>query len=236
MDKRQLTDQQFSELVDFLYRWGLKSQELLSEMADHYSEKALDRMDMGYSWERVLKSFKTRETYLHLRKMQSNHEKLYNKQWWKYALKELWSVVSSPRSMFLVIATVVLLYFAFSNRFTGPLMPDVIALKALAMLGVAVYFGKFHKYTRHSMLLKSDRYFYLGLINFTFLHFFVTQYVIGSKGSRWEGVMQDSTAAWIWASLIGVSVVLDIVIIRFIWKAIRSSRTVYSEVFERLND
>jgi hypothetical protein len=233
MDNIRLNDEQYSTLVDFLFRWGLKSPELISEMADHYSEKAVERMSEGHSWPLVLKSFKTKETYMHLRKLQSAHERLYWKRWWVYVLDEIKLMLTTPLHLLFLGGLIPLLYLSITNDFTAAFMPEVIAAKAIIITGLAVYFAKFHKTTKRSSLLNSGRYFYLVLINFVYLHLFISHFI--TNGYTWEGMIHSDSHAWIWAILVVVSVVLDIVTIRFVKRAQNETSQIHPAVLERVN-
>lgn len=236
MDNRKLDDEQYATLIDFLYRWGLKSPELLSEMADHYSEKALDRMDRGHSWEQVLKSFKTKETYLHLRKVQSGHEKLYGKRWWSLVLTEMKSVMLSLKHMLLVLIIVSVVYGMISNSVLTPFIQIVIVLKALMILIYYRYYSKYHKTMKHAAILQNDRYWTLACVNFGILHVFISHSIIRSgEAPVWESVLINQGSAWIWAVVVGLSLFLDVVLLRLIQQARKETQRIHPAVFQRLN-
>jgi len=127
---KELTTQEHLKLIDFLKRWGIDSPELVFELTDHYTEKALERMTQGESFEAVLDSWKTKRHFYELRKIQSEFFKAIQKKWWKahvYGLKNIFL----SRQVFLFMGVMALMglsyYFGQGGLFSFMLLVIAVA-------------------------------------------------------------------------------------------------------------
>lgn len=139
MADRDLTDVQVSLVIDFLKRWGIDSPELVFELTDHYCEKAKDLMQHGWSFEKVLDSWKTKKHFRELKTLQSDFEQISKKKWWKahlMAVKKLFLT----RQFFAFFGVIVLMLLSYS--FGGRAVFSIAAL----LCAVIVFCGSAYVY------------------------------------------------------------------------------------------
>jgi len=168
MAERDLTDVQVSLVIDFLKRWGIDSPELVFELTDHYCEKAKEMMEQGWSFEKALDSWKTKEHFLSLKRIQSEFEKSFKKQWTRSQIKALKTVFTSVQLIWLSVCFGVILsatYFGFG----------IVILGFCASLSAVYYFGFGYFY----WIKKYQRIFELrdnlvgGLIYYWSIYYFI---------------------------------------------------------------
>ncbi len=147
MDKKGLSSEQEWELVDFLKRWGIDSPELLAEMADHYTEKALEEMAAGKTWERVIDSWKTKKTFSYLRTIESKFKPARKKQWRRLCLKSIKEVLLGKPVLIVVAAFLLCFILLQIDRFPTFIFA-LFLFKSLLSLGIYFwlhYFGRDYK-------------------------------------------------------------------------------------------
>jgi hypothetical protein len=98
-----LTSNQEAALIDFLKRWGIDSPELLAEMTDHYAVRAEEMMREGKTFDRTLDSWKTKSTFLQLRKIQSEYERTFRKRWFRSHIQALKQVFLTKQVLLLIL-------------------------------------------------------------------------------------------------------------------------------------
>ena len=144
MVERELTDAQVSLVIDFLKRWGIDSPELVFELTDHYCEKAKEMIEQGWSFERVLDSWKTKKHMKELRQIQSDFEVILKKKWWKAHLQALRKLFLS-KQLFAFGGVLVLMFLSF--RFSAGFAFSIVALVcALVTWFVAFYLQWFNRF------------------------------------------------------------------------------------------
>ena len=146
MAERDLTDAQVSLVIDFLKRWGIDSPELVFELTDHYCEMAKDKIEKGWSFEEVLDSWKSKKHFLSLKRIQSEFEKSFKKQWTRSQIKALKTIFTSTQLLW-IIACFGLILLATYYGFGIVVLGICAALSAFYYLGFA-YLYWIKKYQR----------------------------------------------------------------------------------------
>jgi len=137
MAERDLTDAQMSLVIDFLKRWGIDSPELVFELTDHYCEKAKDKMEQGWSFEKALDSWKTKKQMKELRQIQSDFEVIVKKNWWKAHLQAVKKLLLS-RQLFLFLAVLSLMFLCYWFEL-GSVFSIVMIVITVLVTSAAVY-------------------------------------------------------------------------------------------------
>ncbi len=158
MDKPGISEQQYTELVDTLHRWGLDSPELIAEMADHYAEKSRELMAQGYSWAQALNSIKTKKTYRALRRMQAAYAAYAKKSAGRMLLHEMRAALH-PRYLVPVLGLGVLSFWMMQSAITVPIFQWMLLSKNLVVLGATLYYLDFDRRTQR---LFNDGNLYFG--------------------------------------------------------------------------
>ncbi len=170
----RLTNEQEYELVDFLKRWGIDHPELLAEMTDHYTEMALESMASGISWDRVLDSWKTKETFRGLRKIQKAYENQHPRIWCKIQWETGKEVLFDNRTL-LLLAGMPVLFWLDSKFDLQALWCILVLMKFAAAYGLVIYF-KLNKRYRSIFTFKDFGVFsafYGAMVFVCFEHLFL---------------------------------------------------------------
>lgn len=146
MAEVSLSKDQENQVIDFLKRWGIDSPELLLELTDHYREKASDRMAEGWSFERVMDSWKTKSHFLTLKNIQREFEQSFKKRWSKSQLAALKTVFSTSQLIW-VMTLIGVIALATYQGFGIVVLGLCAAISALYYL-VFAYFYWIRKYQR----------------------------------------------------------------------------------------
>jgi len=144
MAERDLTDAQVSLVIDFLKRWGIDSPELVFELTDHYCEKAKDKMEQGWSFEKALDSWKTKMHFRELRKIQSDFEVIVKKKWWKAHLEAIKKLFLS-KQLFLFLGALALMFLSYRFEL-GSIFSILAIISALLVFCVLVYLYHFKRF------------------------------------------------------------------------------------------
>jgi len=230
MEQRELTDDQYKALVDYLHRWGLDSPELISEMADHFAEKALELMDRGHKWEQVLNSFKTKATYSRLRRLEAEYKQVWGKTWIRKVFGEIRnSAELSVLAPILIFGAV--MYYALQIPWLLPHIEMAVSIKALAAFGVMTYFTNFNRRTK--VMLRTRNFFPLLIIEFVFFQSFIIKTATPEESLGNEPL----TDGLIWALtiMVTVSVFLNVVTYRLMRSTHREAANMHAEIFQQLN-
>ena len=230
MEPRELTDEQYKALVDYLHRWGLDSPELISEMADHFSEKALELMDKGHKWEQVLNSFKTKATYSRLRRLEAEYERVWGKTWIRKVFGEI-RRSAEPAVLVPIALFAAAVYYALQFSQLLPYIETVVSIKAIVAYGVMTYFTKFYRPTK--VMLKTRNFFPLLIIEFVFFQSYIMKFATPVEPLGAEQL----TAGLIWAltTLIAISLFLNVVTYRLMRSTLREAANMHAEIFQKLN-
>jgi hypothetical protein len=140
----ELTDVQVSLVIDFLKRWGIDSPELVFELTDHYCEVAKERMEQGWSFERVLDSWKTKKHMKELRHIQSDFEDTVKKKWWKAHLQAIRKLFLS-KQLFVFSGVLVLMFLSYRFEL-GSVFSILAIVTALLAWCAAVYLYWFKRF------------------------------------------------------------------------------------------
>jgi hypothetical protein len=144
MPRRELAEQQHLKVIDFLKRWGIDSPELVFELTDHYSEMALERMENGESFEKVLDSWKTKKHFRALRKIQSEFEKATKRKWWKGHISALKTVFIS-RQCYALMGIIILMTLCYTNDL-GDVFSSIAVVIAILSSLISAYFFHSKRY------------------------------------------------------------------------------------------
>lgn len=169
MADRDLTDAQVSLVIDFLKRWGIDSPELVFELTDHYCEKAKEKMADGWSFEKVLDSWKTKKHFLSLKRIQSEFEKSFKKQWTRSQIKALKTVFTSTQLLWLLFCIGVILFANYSGF-------GLFVLGVCAVLSAVYYitFGYFYWIKKYQRIFEIRDNLVGGLIYYWSIYYFLT--------------------------------------------------------------
>jgi hypothetical protein len=165
----QLSNVEYRQLAQFLKRWGIDHPELLAEMTDHYSEKALAEMSKGKSFNLVLDNWKTKETFRMLRKIQREYEDIYPERWKKTQWRVAKSIIFSQKILWFIG-----LLLVFVGIYTIPLtrlaFEYLFALKVATSFGIMLYFFIRKRYRRIISFRNFGFYyiFYVTLLQLAF--------------------------------------------------------------------
>ncbi len=160
---KELTPYEYRKLAQFLKRWGIDHPELLAEMTDHYGEKALDEIEKGSTLDSVLESWKTKSTFLTLRKIQREYEDLYPKRW----NKTQWAVAKSiifSRNLLWLMALLIVLCGLYLYPITRRVFEYIMALKLAANFGIVLYFLIRKRY-RNIISFRNFSFYYIFYAN-----------------------------------------------------------------------
>lgn len=144
MAERDLTGAQVSLVIDFLKRWGIDSPELVFELTDHYCEKAKEKMEQGWSFEKALDSWKTKRHFRELKKIQSEFEDIVKKKWWKAHLTAVKKLFLS-KQVFLYTAVLSIMYLCYQFDL-GSVFSMVALIVAVFSWFLMVYLYWFKRY------------------------------------------------------------------------------------------
>jgi hypothetical protein len=144
MTQRVLTDVQVSKVIDFLKRWGIDSPELVFELTDHYCEKAKDQMKQGWSFEKVLDSWKTKKHFRELKSIQTEFESIVNKKWWRAHLSAVKKLFLS-KQVFLYTAVLSIMYLCYQFDL-GAVFSTLALIAAVFAWFAMVYLYWFRRY------------------------------------------------------------------------------------------
>jgi hypothetical protein len=195
---RDLTPAQRYELIDFLKRWGIDHPELLAEMTDHYTEKALESMATGNTFDGALDSWKTKETFRTLRKIQHDHENVFPAK----VRRQQWAVVKSTffntRGSILMLLLFVVLMGVASLPMGLIILHKALIIYACFSLGAMLYVS-----------LNKRKRKILSFRNFAFYYgynTFLWQVAFGEylDSTAWEWSIQPATVLDISALWIGI--------------------------------
>jgi len=144
MPNRELTPEQTSTLIDFLKRWGIDDPMLLAEMTDHYTEKALEEMETGKTWEFVLDSWKTKKTFQSLKTIEAQFKEHSKKEW----KKRRWSIFKSllaPNFIAFIAFGLIVTFYLIQIKYVSVIILGLVILKAILLfkwdMPVAADFG-----------------------------------------------------------------------------------------------
>jgi hypothetical protein len=124
-------------VIDFLKRWGIDSPELVFELTDHYCEKAKERMEQGWSFQKALDSWKTKKHMKELRQIQTDYEVIVKKKWWKAHLQAIKKLFLS-RQLFLFLGVLALMFLSYWFEL-GYVFSFVMIVITLLVTFAAVY-------------------------------------------------------------------------------------------------
>lgn len=200
---RDLTPTQRYELIDFLKRWGIDHPELLAEMTDHYTEKALEAMASGNTFEGTLDSWKTKETFRSLRKIQHDYENVFPAK----VRRQQWAVVKAillnARNIGLLAILLMALFALRELPFGSMVLTGMFLLLCAFFIGVLLYAFLFHR-VRQIISFRNFGFYYI--INVLFVQIASNQI--------------DEAAFWNWNELpvnnIGVIVVWAMIVLNVI--------------------
>lgn len=231
MEQRELTDEQYKALVDYLHRWGLDSPELISEMADHFAEKALELMDRGHKWEQVLNSFKTKATYSRLRRLEAEYKRVWGKTWIRKVFGEMRR--SAELSVLVPIALfAAVVYYALQVSRLLPYFENAIAIKAIAVIGVMTYFTNFNRRTK--VMLKTRNFFPLLVLEIVIAQSIITQRISPPPDAVGAEPLSDGLV-WMLTGFVAVSLYLNVVTYRLMRSTHREAKDIHTEIFQKLN-
>lgn len=180
MEQHSLSEQQYEQLVDLLHRCGLVSPKLITEMADHFSEKGLELMAHGYTWERVLSSFKTKKIFLELRRTQAAYTANVEKTVWEVSFRQMVAALH-PKYLLLYLISGMLSHYLIATEVTVTAFQYLLGVKNALVVVLTFYVIYFHKDFR---LLVRDKYLlfsglfiidYLIFLNYTGAVFSVSE-------------------------------------------------------------
>jgi hypothetical protein len=195
---RDLTPTQRYELIDFLKRWGIDHPELLAEMTDHYTEKALESMASGNTWEATLDYWKTKETFRTLRKIQHDYENVFpakiRKQQWTVAKSTLFSV----KGCWLMLLLLLVFVGVASMPMGLIILHKSFVLYACFSWGAMIYVY-LNKRKRKILSFRNFGFYYMYNI-------FLWQVAFGEylDTTVWEWAIQPATILDIFALWIGI--------------------------------
>jgi hypothetical protein len=135
----ELSKEQESLIIDFLKRWGIDSPELVFELTDHYCEKAKDQIKQGWSFEKVLDSWKTKNQFHVLKKIQANFETTIKEQWKKNQIEAFKTIFKSTQLLWLLGSFLLIVLATFAG--VGLIVFVVCAaISALYFIGFAYFY------------------------------------------------------------------------------------------------
>lgn len=212
----ELTDVQTNELIDFLKRWGLDDPMLIAEMTDHYAEKALEEMQSGKTWETVLRSWKTKKTFLTLKRIEAQY-KVHSKKEWK---KRRWEIFQSLINVKFIVLTafgLIAVFQLLQIQYVSVIILWLVILKAIFLVVFFVYHYSFNKLKRN--LYSSLKIGMLWFPNYLFMGHFI------SKLFEWNEPVASSigSAAFI-SGFIWITIICDMILYK-VWSDISKNST-----------
>jgi hypothetical protein len=145
----ELSKEQESLVIDFLKRWGIESPELLVEMTDHYCEMAMEKIEKGWSFEKILDSWKTKPNYLSLRKIQAEYSKNFKKQWFQEHVKAFKKLFFTGQIIWLLIGVLGILgiYHIGLGEILS-LLAVLYSITVTCLFSYLYYSEKYHRFTQ----------------------------------------------------------------------------------------
>ncbi len=144
----ELTTEQTSTLIDFLKRWGLDDPMLIVEMTDHYTEKALEEMELGNSWEAILNSWKTKKTFLSLKRIEAQYKE-HSKMEWKKRRWKIFTDLFKSKSIALIFGGLMATLVLMQIQYVSVIILWLVVIKAFVLVIFFICHFSFNKLKRN---------------------------------------------------------------------------------------
>jgi hypothetical protein len=151
MKNQYLSEVQLEQVSAVLKKYGIESDDLLDELADHYARLIEERMESGKTFDEAFGKFVSENSWLKLRKLQHAHWKYSEKSLLKFIWRSLQSLYSFPK-LFIPISAAVLLYYILNFDTTWSRMLLVGAHIGLILQTLALFIIAFVKYRNHKIM------------------------------------------------------------------------------------